>query len=377
VERGQGTLEGLGVNPDFWRDRRVLVTGHTGFKGSWLVLWLSRLGANVVGYALSPPAGLNLFDLAKVAPHLHSVFADVRDLVRMKRELHEFQPEIVFHLAAQSLVLESYRSPIDTLETNIIGTANLLEAVRGTQSVRAVVVVTSDKCYENVEKDSGYRETDPMGGHDPYSCSKGAAELVTASYRRSFFHLPDAAAIATVRAGNVIGGGDFAVDRLIPDCVRAIERGQPLAVRNPDSTRPWQFVLEPLGGYLTLAERLVDGGHAYAEAWNFGPLDNPARAVRWLCDRFAAALTPRSRDRLQFEWAPDPSARHESKYLRLDISKAGQRLDWHPTLAMEDAVSMTASWYGQYLDDGNLPGVTLDQIDRYQRRFEQSPASQA
>jgi CDP-glucose 4,6-dehydratase len=248
VEFGRRTLEGLAVTPAFWRDRRVLITGHTGFKGSWLTLWLDRLGAKVTGYALAPPTVPNLFELADVGSHARSISADVRDLGVFQHALGAAEAEIIFHLAAQSLVRESYRAPIDTFATNIMGTANLLEAVKASNSVRAVVVVTSDKCYENREQQAGYRETDPMGGHDPYSSSKGAAELVTSSYRRTFFYAPESPAIATARAGNVIGGGDFATDRLLPDCVRALERKESVAIRNPDSTRPWQFVLEPLAG---------------------------------------------------------------------------------------------------------------------------------
>ena len=354
------------MTPAFWRDRRVLITGHTGFKGSWLALWLDRLGAQVAGYALPSATGPNLFELAGVGSRVQSVFADIRDLDCIRDAIRDSRPEIVFHLAAQSLVRESYRSPIDTLATNVMGTANLLEAVRSSNSVRAAIVVTSDKCYENREQQAGYRETDPMGGHDPYSSSKGAAELVTSSFRRSFFDALESPAIATARAGNVIGGGDFATDRLLPDCVRALAHGQSVSIRNPDSTRPWQFVLEPLGGYLTLAEHLVKEGHAYAEPWNFGPPDDETYSVRWLCERFASVLADHSGTHLAIRATTHSDSQHEAKYLRLDISKARQRLRWQPVLAAGDAVSMTASWYAEYLKGGSLPAVTLAQIEQFQ-----------
>ena len=366
MELCRRALEGLAVTPAFWRNRRVLITGHTGFKGSWLALWLDRLGAQVSGYALAPSTAVNLFQLAGVSSHVQSLVADIRDADSVRNAIRDSRPDIVFHLAAQSLVRESYRAPIDTFATNIMGTANLLEAVRASNSVRAVVVVTSDKCYENREQQAGYQETDPMGGHDPYSSSKGAAELVTSSYRRSFFYAPESPAIATARAGNVIGGGDFAVDRLLPDCVRALERKESVAIRNPDSTRPWQFVLEPLAGYLTLAEHLLQEGHAYGEPWNFGPPDDETHSVRRLCESFAAVIAERSGMRLDIQAVSSPAGQHEAKYLRLDISKARQRLRWQPVLAVDDAVSMTASWYAEYLKGGNLSAATIAQIEQFQ-----------
>ena len=354
------------MTPAFWENRRVLITGHTGFKGSWLALWLDRLGAQVTGYALAPVNAPNLFELAGVGSHVQSVFADIGHLDSVRNAIRDTCPEIVFHLAAQSLVRESYRAPVDTLATNIMGTANLLEAVRTSNSIRAVVVVTSDKCYENREQQAGYRETDPMGGHDPYSSSKGAAELVASSYRRSFFDTPESPAIATARAGNVIGGGDFAADRLLPDCVRALAQGQSVSIRNPDSTRPWQFVLEPLAGYLTLAERLVLGGRAYAEPWNFGPSEDETYSVRWLCERFASVLADCSGTHLELQVATNPGRHYEAQFLRLDIAKARQRLHWQPALTVDDAVSMTASWYAEYLNGGDLLELTLTQIEQYQ-----------
>jgi CDP-glucose 4,6-dehydratase len=354
------------VNPAFWRERRVFITGHTGFKGSWLTLWLDRLGAKVVGYALAPTTAPTLFDLAGVDSRVQSVFADVRDLDRVRSAVRDTRPEIIFHMAAQSLVRESYRSPIDTFATNIMGTANLLESARLADTVLAVVVVTSDKCYENREQKAGYRETDPMGGHDPYSSSKGAAELVASSYRRSFFKTTDSAMIATARAGNVIGGGDFALDRLIPDCVRAVENGTPVSIRHAESTRPWQFVLEPLAAYLTLAERLVADGHEYAEAWNFGPGDEEMISVRDLCERFASVIADRSGTHLAIQSAVVQAPEHEAKLLRLDSSKARQRLRCRPVLTVGDAIAMTASWYAEYLNGGNLAAMTIAQLDEFQ-----------
>ena len=278
------------------------------------------------------------------------------------------KPEVIFHLAAQSLVRESYRSPIDTFATNVMGTANVLEAIRNAGSVRGVIVVTSDKCYENREQDAGYRETDPMGGHDPYSGSKGAAELVVSSYRRSFFHAPGSPAIATARAGNVIGGGDFAADRLLPDCVRATERGVPVTIRNPDATRPWQFVLEPLAGYLTLAEHLLHGGHAYAEAWNFGPAEDDAVPVHQVVEQFAARLAAHGGRQLDVHEHSAGIEPHEARRLHLDITKARERLNWRPVLSIDDTIAMTATWYASYLDAGDLEAMTALQIDHFQSR---------
>jgi CDP-glucose 4,6-dehydratase len=357
-------LESLEVTPEFWRNRRVLITGHTGFKGSWLTLWLDRLGAKATGLALAPPAGPNLFELTDVGSHCSSVFADIRDLDKVQHAINQSRPEIVFHLAARSLVRESYRSPIDTFSTNVLGTANILEAIRNSTNVRAVVVVTSDKCYENTEQSVGYRESDAMGGCDPYSASKGAAELVTASFRCSFFHAAKSPAVASARAGNVIGGGDFAADRLIPDCVRAARDGHSIAIRNPNSTRPWQFVLDPLHGYIDLAERLFGHGRSYAEPWNFGPAEHDVHTVREICEQFASMLASGGRP-VTLDLSQQADQPHEAGLLHLDTSKARERLHWAPVLPVKDAVTMTASWYVEYLKNGDVAAITRSQIDSF------------
>jgi len=360
-----GAVEALVVNPGFWSGRRVFVTGHTGFKGSWLALWLADLGAQVTGYALQPPTTPSLFELAHVNEAVNSLEADVRDLDRLQRAVSDTQPDVVFHLAAQSLVRESYEEPVATYSTNVMGTVNLLEAVRRAPSVRVAVVVTSDKCYENREHAHGYREGEPMGGYDPYSSSKGCAELVTAAYRRSFLarreHGREAIAVASARAGNVIGGGDWARDRLVPDVLQAFAHGRPARIRSPHAVRPWQHVLEPVAGYLTLAEALWRDRDAFAGAWNFGPRDGDTRPVSWIVERlkerWGAGAT------WQIDVAPQP---HEAGYLSLDCSKARDRLEWRPKLALETALEWIVEWHRAYLDRGDLRQVTASQIARYQ-----------
>ena len=308
------------MNPAFWRNKQVLVTGHTGFKGGWLALWLQKLGAHVAGYALPPLSQPNLFIAAEIAAGMESFRGDVRDLASIQSVIRRFEPEIVFHLAAQPLVRQSYEQPVETFATNVLGTINLLEAVRPVDTVRAVVVVTSDKCYEQGQRPC--RESDILGGHDPYSASKGCAELATSAYRRSFL-AERGIGVATVRAGNVIGGGDWAADRILPDAVRAIERGLPLAVHHPHAVRPWQHVLEPLAGYLLLAERLHADPQRWASAWNFGPSAEECFTVAELLD----LLFERWGDG---RWVSHPDARqlHETATLRLDATKARKRLGW-------------------------------------------------
>ena len=346
-----------------WTGREVFVTGHTGFKGSWLALWLHALGARVSGYALAPPTAPSLFAQARVADGLASTLADVRDLPRLVAAMAAAAPEVVFHLAAQSLVRASYADPVETYATNVMGTVHVLEAARRVPSVRAVVIVTTDKCYENREWEWGYREVDRLGGRDPYSNSKACAELVTDAYRQSFFG--DArVAVASARAGNVIGGGDWAVDRVVPDAMRAFAAGAPLAIRNPRSVRPWQHVLEPLAGYLALAEHLLRDGAAAAEAWNFGPPDELVLPVGTLADKLVHAWGGGA------AWqGPPPEAAagpHEATLLRLDASKARRRLAWRARLSIDESVAWIVEWHQAVARGGDARALTLAQIARYE-----------
>ena len=359
------TLEAMGLNAAFWRNKRVLVTGHTGFKGSWLTLWLRRLGARVTGYALPAATTPNLFELARVADGLQDVRGDVRDLDHLAAVCAEHAPEIVIHLAAQSLVRRGYQFPVETYATNVMGTVHVLEAVRLAGGVRVVVVVTSDKCYENREWVWGYRENEALGGRDPYSSSKGCAELVTAAYRQSYFAPSDYArhgvALASARAGNVIGGGDWAADRLVPDALKAFGAGQTLAVRNPLAVRPWQHVLERLAGYLLLAERLWADGPRFAEGWNFGPPAEEARPVAWVVDRLAGQWGPEAR------WEQEAGLHpHEAHSLRLDCSRARQLLGWEPRLSLDEALSWIVEWHRGYLRGQDLRALSEAQIARYE-----------
>ena len=347
------------MNPAFWRGKRVLLTGHTGFKGSWLSLWLQSMGAQVTGYALAPPTNPSLFKIAEVAQGMTSVIGDIRDLAKLQAVFAEHRPEIVIHMAAQPLVRYSYHNPVETYSTNVMGTVHLLEAVRNTPGVKAVVNVTTDKCYENKEWNWGYRENEPMGGHDPYSNSKGCSELVTSAYRSSFFQ-DKGISLASARAGNVIGGGDWAADRLIPDILRAFEANQAVIVRNPNATRPWQHVLEPLGGYLTLAENLYTHGQMYAEGWNFGPHDDDARAVQWIVEHMANTWGKGA------SWQQDGGVHpHEANYLKLDIAKAQARLGWKPRWALSTALEKITAWHRAYLAATNMHEFTMQQIANY------------
>jgi CDP-glucose 4,6-dehydratase len=348
---------------DAFSGRQVLVTGHTGFKGAWLTEWLASLGADVTGYSLEPPTDPSLFDAVAVGSRMNHVVADVRDRERLAMEVQAAQPSVIFHLAARALVRRAYAEPRDTFETNVMGTVNILEAARATPSVRAVVIVTSDKVYLNPEKGDAFRETDPLGGFDPYGASKGCAELVTAAYRASFFADPTAAVVASVRAGNVIGGGDWAADRIIPDAVRALAAGEPIVVRNPEAVRPWQHVLEPLSGYLWLAALMLRDGHQYAGPWNFGPLDQGERPVRWVVERFLREWGSGS-------WTTAPTDRrapHEARRLSLDSSKARSQLRWAPVWDGPAAVRRTASWYREFYSDPRRARDLLDdQLRAYQ-----------
>ena len=355
----------MGVKPIFWQGKRVLLTGHTGFKGSWLSLWLQAMGAEVTGYALAPPTNPSLFDIAKVELGMTSLIGDIRDLDKLQAVFAKHQPEIVIHMAAQPLVRYSYQNPVETYSTNVMGTVNVLEAVRNTLSVKAVVNVTTDKCYENREWVWGYRENEPMGGHDPYSNSKGCAELITAAYRNSYFH-PEhyqehGVAIASARAGNVIGGGDWAEDRLIPDIMRAITHNEAVNIRNPHAIRPWQHVLEPLLGYLVLAKKLYEEGSSYAEGWNFGPNDEDAQPVSWIVDQLIKTWGEGA------SWVLDSGDHpHEAHYLKLDCSKAKARLDWQPRWRLDETLDKIVTWHKAYQENDNMSEITLKQIVDYQ-----------
>jgi CDP-glucose 4,6-dehydratase len=353
-------MEGMVVTSDFWRGKRVFLTGHTGFKGGWLSLWLQAMGAEVHGYALNPSTEINLFAVAEVVKGMASSrIADIRDADAMRQAMKAACPEIVFHLAAQALVRFSYAHPAETYAVNVMGSVYLLEAVRDTPSVKAVVNVTTDKCYENREWEWGYRENEPMGGIDPYSSSKGCVELVTAAYRRSFLESAGVA-LASARAGNVIGGGDWAAERLIPDFLRSMDAGNTLVIRSPQSTRPWQHVLEPLSGYLILAERLYTNGATFAEAWNFGPNDEDARPVRWIVERLAEI-------RKDVNWQCDQTPQlHEANYLKLDSSKAHNQLNWRPRWRLQTALQKTLEWHEAWRKAEDMRSVTFAQLTDYQ-----------
>lgn len=347
-------------DPAFWSGRRVFITGHTGFKGSWLSLWLQGMGAKLAGFALNPPTTPSLFDEAHVAAGMLSTIGDIREAEGLAAAMRAFEPEVVIHMAAQPLVRLSYKDPLLTYATNVMGTAHLLEAVRNTPSVRAVVNVTTDKCYENREWVWGYREDEPMGGHDPYSSSKGCSELVTTAYRKSFF-AGGRVALASARAGNVIGGGDWASDRLLPDVLRAFERDEPVVIRYPKAIRPWQHVLEPLSGYLVLAEQLCsDDGQRYASAWNFGPRDGDAKPVEWIVDRMTAAWGANAQWRLDAAEQP-----HEAHFLKLDISKAGSDLGWLPRWRLQTALDEIVHWHRAWLRREDMRELCLEQIGKY------------
>jgi len=354
------------MKPAVWQGMRVLLTGHTGFKGSWMSLWLQELGAVVSGYSIDIPTDPSLYEAASVGNGMASQDGDVRDLDALEACLADTRPEVVFHMAAQSLVRRSYADPVGTYSTNVLGTVNLLEAVRRIGGVRAVIVVTSDKCYENRERAEGYRECEAMGGYDPYSSSKGCAELVTSAYRNSFFNTADfdrhGTAIASVRAGNVIGGGDWAEDRLIPDVFAALQQGAMPTVRNPQAVRPWQFVLDPLNGYLTLAEYMLEDGVAYSDAWNFGPDDSDSTEVGSIVGRLARSWGA------QHAWHHEACDQpHEATYLRLDSSKARSTLSWAPKLDLQTTLDWIVAWYRDFFSANEARNITMSQIRRFQK----------
>lgn len=354
------------MNPFFWDGKNVFLTGHTGFKGSWLSLWLQSLGANVTGYALKPPTFPNLFEVASVDKGMHSVIGDIRNLDNLKKAMKDANPEIIIHMAAQSLVHYSYTNPIETYDTNVMGTVHLFDAVRQLNNVKVVVNVTSDKCYDNKEKLSGYKEDDPMGGYDPYSSSKGCAELITKAYQLSFFN-PDkyqehGIAIASARAGNVIGGGDWSTDRLIPDFIRAIAKKENLVIRNPISIRPWQHVLEPLKGYLMLSQNLYNKGSEFAEAWNFGPKENEVKNVEWIVQE----LIKNWGEGASYQIDKNQNHFHEARYLNLDSSKAKNRLNWEPKWHTDEIITKICAWHKAHLNKQDMYKYSLNEINEYQ-----------
>jgi CDP-glucose 4,6-dehydratase len=357
------------MEDNFWKHKTVLITGHTGFKGSWLSLWLQSRGADLIGYSLPPPTEPSLFEIAGIAKNMKSITGDIRDLDHFISTVEKYQPEIIIHMAAQSLVRFSYENPIDTYSTNVMGTAHVLEVARLIQCVKVLLVITSDKCYENKEWVWGYREKDPLGGRDPYSSSKGCAELVTAAYRDSFF-LPNEngqpqTLIASTRAGNVIGGGDWAQDRLIPDIMKALVENLPTKIRYPNAIRPWQYVLEPLDGYLKLAENLWNNGSAFVGAWNFGPDEEAAKPVWWVADHLIDKWGNNA------SWISDPGENvHEATYLKLDCSKSRALLEWRPKLNIEKSLNLIVNWYKAYANGKDMRAITLEEIADYERLSE-------
>lgn len=352
------------MNPEFWRGKRIFMTGHSGFKGSWLCLWLQELGANITGYALPPPTEPSMFELCDVAENITSISGDIRDLSHLRQAMADAAPEIVFHLAAQPLVRMSYERPVETFQTNVMGSVHLLEAVRQTKGVRSVVVITSDKCYQNREWLWSYREKSSLGGDDPYSSSKACAELAFSAYEKSFFNRNDYAehgvALATVRAGNVIGGGDWARDRLVPDVLRALMANQPIEIRNPHAIRPWQHVLEPLHGYLSLAERLYNEGIALSGSWNFGPFESGEKTVSWLVNELCSLWGS------DIKWHHDTRRQpHENIYLKLDSSKARTILGWRPRLELETTLEWIVEWTRKFQERAKMRTIALNQIRRF------------
>jgi len=353
------------MNKKFWQGKKVFITGHTGFKGSWLSIWLNYLGAEVYGYSLPPSTEFNLFDIAKIGEITKSYFADIRDLENLKQSLRECEPEIIFHLAAQSIVRSSYKAPIETFSTNIMGTANVLEGIRDLNSVKSAVIITSDKCYKNNEWLWGYREVDSLGGYDPYSSSKACAELITSSFRDSFFNINNSdshsAKIASARAGNVIGGGDWADDRLIPDIIKSIQKNNVVNIRNPEAIRPWQHVLEPLHGYLLLAEKLYSQDVSFAEAWNFGPNESNVRSVRAFIELFRELWG----EEFNHIFERQATSSHEATYLKLDSSKANLLLNWEPKWNFEEAIKRSISWYKAFMSKDNMYAYSINEIQDY------------
>ena len=350
------------IDQGFWQGKRVFLTGHTGFKGSWLSLWLASLGAEVRGYALNPPTSPSLFNEAKVDRVIDSQIGDIRDQEALHESMTTFNPDVLIHMAAQPLVRYSYDAPIETYEVNVIGTAKVLEVARNCAKLKAIVNITTDKCYENDERSQGYKENDPMGGHDPYSSSKGCAELVTLAYRRSFLQ-DQGVSLASVRAGNVIGGGDWADDRLIPDILRSFEKNKPVVIRNPKATRPWQHVLEPLSGYLVLAQKMYNNHKEYAEGWNFGPREEDVKPVDWILDKMISKWPDSS-------WELDQNSNpHEAGFLKLDISKAESKLGWKPVWELSYTLEKIIAWQKAWLNKEDMQVACLAEIEEYTKEM--------
>lgn len=345
------------IDSNFWKNKKVFVTGHTGFKGGWLSLWLNQLGAEVKGYSLEPPTTPSLFAAAKIERHIESEIGDIRDIDKLTRSMSQFNPDILIHMAAQPLVRLSYANPVETYSTNVMGTVSVFEAARKCSNLKSIVNITTDKCYENNEWAWGYRENEPMGGHDPYSNSKGCAELVTSAYQRSFFNSEHGPFLASARAGNVIGGGDWATDRLIPDILRAFEKSTSVIIRNPKATRPWQHVLEPLSGYLMLAQALYEKGSDFAQGWNFGPKDDDVQPVEWILERMVKMWGAGA------SWQLDSGNHpHEATYLKLDISKAKANLNWQPSWRLESTLEKIITWHKAWLAGEVMDKYCFDEI---------------
>ena len=351
------------MNESFWKNKKILITGHTGFKGSWLTIWLKKLGADITGFSKSVPTNPSLFETANIEKDIKSVVGDIQNYELLKETISKCEPEIIFHMAAQSLVIKSYSNPIETFSTNVMGTVNLLYAVKETKKAKIVINITSDKCYENNESLEGYSEEDPMGGHDPYSSSKGCAELITKSFRKSFFSSDheNNIELASVRAGNVIGGGDWAENRLIPDIIRAIKNKENVKIRNPNALRPWQHVLDPLNGYISLAEKLWDDQKKHSEGWNFGPEKNEVKPVSWIIEEFNELW------KNKINWVVGNNELHEANNLILNCQKAKSRLGWNSKINTETALKMTIEWYTKYFDGKNMREVTEEQIIEFQK----------
>ena len=352
------------MNSNFWKNKKVLLTGHTGFKGSWLSIWLKKLGVELVGFSKDIPTKPSLFEIAKVSEGMTSITGNIEDFTAIQKVLKENKPEIVIHMAAQSLVRKSYEEPINTFATNVMGTVNLLQAVKTTGSTRVLINITSDKCYENKGTEKAFSENSPMGGYDPYSSSKGCAELVTSSFRNSFFNLKEferhGCSLSSVRSGNVIGGGDWAKDRLIPDIMNSISKRIPTQIRNTRSIRPWQFVLEPLFGYLILAQRMWEEGKEFSEPWNFGPDETDCKSVKWILEKISKELDD------GFSWKEDTRDNpHEAEMLKLDCNKAKKRLGWKTKLDVNETIEWTVNWYKEYFKNSDMKEYTENQIDKF------------